>query len=182
MWFPTYYLNSKICGDTFNYLFQATHNVFWQPDCFLDCWYIDALTVDAHKLAAEIKGVWDKTAGPPPDVASNAANTNIGTLPKVMVYIACHREYGTRAFFLYHGAKHGGKASDKANAGRMYDGFTFWYQNLTNAQLDHIKRMSYFSSVDTLDKFEKRAGEAARKAMGSSAFDPLLLFGALTRY
>ena len=63
MWFPTYYLNSKICGDTFNYLFQATHNVFWQPDCFLDCWYIDALTVDAHKLAAEIKGVWDKTAG-----------------------------------------------------------------------------------------------------------------------
>lgn len=169
---PTYYKDSKICGGAFNFLFQPGYDVYWQPECFDDCWYIDAFTVDPSKLATEIKGIWDKKAGRPPEILSNVANANVGTLPKVMVYIACHKEHGTRAFFLYHGAKHGGKASDKANVGRMYDGFAFWHRDLTNAQLEHIKSMSYYSGEGTLNKFEARVGAAVRKSMQTGPFDP----------
>lgn len=172
MWFPTYYRNSSICGSTFNYLFEPTQQVWWNPKCYENCWYIDAFTVDATLLASHVKGIWDKTAGRPPKIASNTAGAKIGSLPKVMVYIACHKDHGTRAFFLYHGAKHGGKASTKTDKGHMYAGFRFWYHDLTDCELMHIKAMSYYSNEATLTKFEARVGEAVRKTMGTDAFDP----------
>lgn len=172
MWFPTYYKDSAISGKALNYLFEPTYKVFWNPKCFDNCWYIDAFTVDATLLAAEIKGIWDSSWGPPPKIASNAASAKVGSLPKVMVYIACHKEHGTRAFFLYHGAKHGGKSSTKSDEGHMYEGFKFWYKDLTDSQLEHIKAMSYYSVAATLTKFETRTGKAARQLMRTDKFDP----------
>lgn len=182
MWFPTYYKNSDICGASFNYLFESDHPVWWQPQCYDNCWYIDALTIDPHKLVDDcLKGIWDKSAGPPPEIFSNVAKANVGTLPRIMVYIACHKEHGTRAFFLFNGATHGGKKSDKTKKGRMYEDFKFWYSDLTDAQLRHVKEMSYYSSEGTLNKCDARVGKATRDSMLKDPFDPMyFLVRALT--
>ena len=95
-----------------------------------------------------------------------------GSLPKIMVYICCHPAYGTRAFYLFHGAKHGGKACSKTGQGKMYEGFTFWHHGLTAADIEHIKSMSYYASDKTLDAFEKRVGAAVRGAMQEDEFNP----------
>jgi hypothetical protein len=88
-----------------------------------------------------------------------------------MVYITCHKRFGTRAFFLYHGAKHGGKASTKMNPGRMYEGFHFWHADLTDAEVQHLKDVSYYASDKTLDAFEQRMGAAMRAAMQEDPFN-----------
>ena len=81
MKFPAYYQDSKICGNAFNYLFDESQDWRWQPLAFQDCWYIDAFTIDPSAMALELKGIWDRKAGLPPQLQTNFANANIGVPP-----------------------------------------------------------------------------------------------------
>lgn len=71
-------------------------------------------------------------------------NANVGTLPKVMCYLAVHPVHGTHAFFPYHGARHGG--SSKEENGHMYQDFMFWWHGVDDIQLKKLIKVDYCNS------------------------------------
>lgn len=82
-------------------------------------------------------------------------NANVGTLPKVMCYLAVHPVHGTHAFFPYHGARHG--IADK-EAGKMYDTFIFWWHGMEQVELKKIIKMGYCNTPSAWAKLTNPPG------------------------
>ena len=143
----------------------------WDPLNGQEQWWIDGLTVDPSNLLENMKGLWIH-GEPQPVTSTKLENASIGSLPKVTVYIAVHAEHGTHAFFPYHGAKHGG--ADKDADGRMYQGFQYWFSNLTSSQLGHIVEQSYCNQEGGVEAFRKRASPEEYKRFKEGPFDPRL--------
>jgi len=143
---------------------------YWNPDFFHRQWFIDAFTVDPADIVADRTGISIK-GEPQPIMESEIAHMTVGRLPKVMVYIAIHEKRGVHAFFAYHGAKHGGKADKKADA-KMYEGFDFWYQTLSDEHKAFIKERNYYNCEESVEKFRKRVSAQAFKAFQEGPFHP----------
>ena len=70
------------------------YKYYWDPLNNLDQWHIDGLTVDPHNFLCDLKMIGQK--GVAFDIVENALlNKSVGQLPKIMVYIAVHAQFGT---------------------------------------------------------------------------------------
>jgi len=159
----------------------------WDPQNGYDQWWIDALTVDPSQMLENMSGLWVH-GEPQPVTSTKLGNASIGSLPKVMVYLVCHAKFGTHAFFPYHGAKHGGDAKD--GEGKMYDGFQYWYSELTPEQREQLKgsslgnheltaeekkqiiQLAYCNQQPGIKAFKTLASEAEQEKMKTGPFNP----------
>ncbi|MGV0990572.1 hypothetical protein [Limnohabitans sp.] len=152
------------------FIFDQDFTFTWNPDFGKEQWWFDALTVDPTKLLTNLKGIWMHGVEQPV-TATQLANASIGTLPKILVYIAVHQVHGTHIWFPYHGAKHG--SADKDSEGTMYEGFEFWYQGLTDEQRKQIIKLGYYNQPVGQEKFQKTASNAQKNAFeDDSEFNP----------
>lgn len=76
---------------------------------------------------------------------------------RVQVYLMMHPEHGTRALYLWYGAKGGGK--NKAAAGQMYDGFKFWHDDLEQHDIQWLHDNKYCNQQEGLKNCKKCAPE-----------------------
>lgn len=159
----------------------------WNPENGYDQWWIDALTVEPSKLLENMHGLWVH-GEPQPVTSTKLGNASIGSLPKVLVYLVCHATFGTHAFFPYHGAKHGG--DDKDGEGKMYDGFQYWYSELTPEQRDQLKdtafsnheltpeekaqivELAYCNQQAGIKAFKKLSSKQEQENMAKGPFNP----------
>lgn len=122
-----------------------------------DQWWIDAFTVDPTKMLEGMTGLWE-TGIPQPVIRTRLENASVGTLPNITVYIAVHPQHGTHAFYPYHGAKGGG--GDKTGDGKMYEGFKFWFSEMTAGQLGDVVQHQYCNQPDGVSAFYDKASSA----------------------
>ena len=141
----------------------------WHPDFGEEQWWFDALTVDPTKLINDITGIWEHGT-PQPVTSTKLENASIGTLPKILVYIAVHQVHGTHIWFPYHGAKHG--SQDKEAEGAMYEGFKYWHTDLDELELQQIVKSGYYMQPKGLDKFKLTVNDGEQQAFANNAFDP----------
>lgn len=149
-------------------LFKSPYRYRWNPELAQEQWWIDALTVDPVELLKKLRIIWRRGV-PQPVLQSKVHNASVGTMPAVAAYIAVHPRFGTHVFFPYHGAKHGG--DNKEDDGKMYEGFVYWHDKLSEDTLEFIKARDYYNRPDAMDKFGKKA-DRARKLRMLGDFDP----------
>lgn len=169
--FPDCY-KAPAVRDTWRHLFEPGFNFLWKPEWAKEQWWIDAFTIDPSQLLHDMRGLWEHGI-PQPVMATAMENASIGTLPKILVYIACHQEFGTHMWFPYHGAKHG--SGDKDGVDGMYEGFEYWFDSDDGefqARLARLIGMQYYNRADALQKFERRASASEKAAFRSNEFDP----------
>lgn len=123
----------------------------WDPSFYDSCWFIDALTVDPTKIFTGETSIWERGT-PQPVNARHIEHAAQGSLPVVLVYLACHQEHGCHAFYPFHGAKHGGYSLSKIEEGKMDEGFNLWHQSITPEQRRHIIEQSAYVHPDGLQK------------------------------
>lgn len=151
-----------ICNGKFHYLYsrkrQATGEVMagrkhkWKPANGYEQWWVDALTVDpSHMLGGT--GLWEH-GRPQPASCTPLENASVGSLPAIMVYLVAHPEFGTHAFFPYHGAKHGSVCDKATGAKALYQGFDYWYTGVPEAVLKLIVKLGYCNKPSGIAKFE----------------------------
>lgn len=143
---------------------------YWHPNFHKNQWFIDAFTVDPSDIVTTRKGLWIRGL-PQPIMEGVMVNKSVGTAPKVLVYIGVHHDFGTHAWFAYHGAKHGGGADKKVSAG-MYEGFKFWHQELDAAARDFIQDRAYYNVAHGVEAFKKGASDAEKLEFASGPFHP----------
>lgn len=168
---PGIYDGGKSENDKYPALGPATAHLFpssemyepwrWQQANYDNTWFIDALTIDPTALLAGRSGIFMR-GFPQPVRQSLIENANVGSLPKVLVYVAVHPLFGAHVFFPFHGAKHGGNAEKKAADKGMYQGFEFWYEGLSDDELQYIKDCNYYNMEEIYELSELKA----------AAFDP----------
>lgn len=141
----------------------------WNPDFGQEQWWFDALTVDPSKLISDLTGIWEH-GKPQPVTSTKLENASIGTLPKVLVYIAVHQQFGTHIWFPYHGARHG--SQDREAEGAMYEGFKYWHSDLDELELRTIVQNGYYMQPKGLDKFKLTVNDAQQLAFAHNSFDP----------
>lgn len=81
---------------------------------------------------------------------------------QILIYIACHAEFGTEVFYLKHGARGGGKK--RFDYGGMYDGCKFWSSDLSESEIDALRAISWGNTKAAVDKFKARVSRERRKA------------------
>lgn len=143
---------------------------YWHADFHKNQWFFDAFTVDPTDIVASRKGIWVRGV-PQPIMEGIMVNVTVGAAPKVLVYIGVHHDFGTHAWFAYHGAKHGGSAEKKADAA-MYEGFKFWHQELSGEAQDFIKQRHYYNTPHSVEGFQKRASASEKQEFESGPFHP----------
>lgn len=117
---------------------------FWAESNYQHTWFIDALTIDPTELLSGEKGIWMRGVEQPV-TQRKIENANIGSLPKILVYVAIHPKHGAHVFFPFHGAKHGGSAESKEQDKGMYEGYDFWHSELTEDEAQHLKSQRYYN-------------------------------------
>lgn len=167
--FPELYKSVGIYGKaepdvaaTWMHLLEPGHEIRWNPAYGKNQFWFDALTVDPSKLLTDQRGLWEHGVAQPV-VATKMENANIGTLPKILVYIAVHQEFGTHIWFPYHGARHG--TQDRESEGTMYEGFEYWDSNMSEEKLKEIILLHYCNTPESLKKFEKKASQERKDGM-----------------
>lgn len=158
--------------DAWQHIFQPDFTYFWDPEWAREQWWIDAFTIDPSMLLQDMRGLWEHGI-PQPVMATAIENASIGTLPKILVYMACHQEYGTHIWFPYHGAKHGSSNKDGLDA--MYEGFDYWFSSedpAFQARLQRLIKSRYYNRPDAVDKFERRASASEIAGFKSAKFNP----------
>jgi len=155
---------------------EGWSGLWWNPDYGKEQWWFDALTIDPTKLLTGLKGIWMHGVEQPV-TSTPLANASIGTLPKILVYIAVHQKHGTHIWFPYHGAKHG--SADKDSDDQMYDGFKFWYSGKDEQdeqnwekEKEKIVKLGYYNQPGGLDKFERLASKSQAEAFKTGTFHP----------
>lgn len=146
---------------------EPGYEYYWSPDHYKNCWFCDALTIDPSELLADDKGIWERGT-PQPVCQRRLENANIGSLPKILLYLAVHPDHGAHIFYPYHGAKHGGSADTKFDEGKMYNGFEFWYTQLTPAELEHVRSRCYYVQASGVRKMSA----TTRARMAAPGFNP----------
>lgn len=144
------------------FIFEPGYKFRWNPDFGQEQWWFDALTIDPSKLLTDLKGIWMHGVEQPV-TATQLANASIGTLPKVLVYIAVHQVHGTHIWFPYHGAKHG--SADKDSEHAMYEDFQFWFSGLEESEKQLIIKLGYYNQPGGLAKFDRLASNQEITAM-----------------
>lgn len=149
----------KICNGKFSYLYPDQHGRGgrphkWRHEFGKNQWWIDALTIDpSHMLGG--RGLWEK--GKPQPVCSTALeNASVGSLPAVMVYLAAHPVHGTRAFYPYHGAKHGSVCDSETGEKSLFRDFEYWFDSLGEKEKEEIRDLGYFNTPASIKKFEEQ--------------------------
>lgn len=119
---------------------------YWSPDFYKNTWFIDALTIDPLEIISNEKVIYER-GRPQPVRQRELQNASVGSLPKVLVYIAVHEQHGAHLWFPFHGAKHGGTPATKEEEGKMYQEFDFWYNeaSMTPGDRQHIKDYHYYN-------------------------------------
>lgn len=167
--FPECYKDAWLQG-LYKHLFNEDYNFMWKHENGFDQWWIDALTVDPHKMLEGMSGLWEH-GRPQPVTTTYLQNASPGSLPSVMVYLAVHPKFGTHAFYPYHGAKGGGAV--KTGAGKTFDGFKFWFSDMKPAEVAQIVSKQYCNQPDGVTKFMKHASELDKKAFAAvDGFNP----------
>ena len=142
----------------------------WNPDFGQEQWWFDALTVDPDKLLTDIQGIWEHGT-PQPVTSTKLENASIGTLPKILVSIAVHKQFGTHIWFPYHGARHG--SLDREQEGAMYEGFQYWFSDMDPQELKTIVSKGYYMTSKGLDKYKLAVTDREQMAfMDVNNFDP----------
>ena len=77
---------------------------------------------------------------------------------QILIYLACHPKFGTHTFYLKHGAKGGGKK--RFDYGGMYDGCKFWSSDLTQGEVEALRKISWGNTKASVDKFMLRESVA----------------------
>ena len=143
--------------------------LYWHPDFFEDQWFIDAFTVDPHELLDDRTGIWPRGVERPPQQC-NLVNASLGSLPKVQVYIAVHQQFGTLAFYPYHGAKHGGRSEKKDE--RMYEGYVYWTSALSKESKEQIRDRGYYNFQAAMEALKKDGTAAEWREFTGGEFHP----------
>ena len=157
------------CKNTWDYMFKPDFSFTWNPDFAHNQWWIDAFTVDPSKLILDMKGLWEHGT-PQPVVSTRLENASLGTLPKIMVYMAVHPEFGSHVWFPYHGAKHG--SGDREADTHMYADFHFWHHDVEGDLLERLKSMRYHNVARGLAAFDETASAAVKQLMKDGPFNP----------
>lgn len=166
--YPKCYKNPDVPESIKRELFETGEQYLWDPTLAQNQWWIDALTIDPAALLADRQVIWDKEM-PQPVLESPVENASIGQLPAVAAYVAVHPDFGAHVFFPYHGAKYGGAC--KAEDGRMYEGFVWWWDSLSADTLELIKHRGYYNQEDAIEKLMS-SGDEPRKRRWQGTFDP----------
>lgn len=158
----------------FSYLDDKDYKCFWEHPRGLEQWWIDAFTVDPHKMLLGLTGLWEHGT-PQPVTSTRLENASVGSLPIITVYIAVHPKFGTHAFFPRHGARGGGGKAD--SKGGMFEGFKYWFSDMDPDTLEAIARLRYCNQPQGIQKFMSKASDADKAAFesvreGAPDFDP----------
>lgn len=95
------YYNDPICRDAVGYVLEASFKFRWHHRYGFEQWWLDAFTVDPHKLLQDESGLW-MPGLEQHVVQTDLKNAGLGTVPSVQVYIAVHSKHGTRRDSVMH--------------------------------------------------------------------------------
>ena len=140
------------------------YKLVWNPAWGGEQWWFDGMTIDPSMLLTDLRGIWEHGVEQPVTV-TKLENASVGTLPKVMVYIAVHAKFGTHIWFPFHGAKHGGP--NKAGDNKMYADFEFWFTQLPELEKAKIVHKMYYNPEKSVEKFQATATQEEKEAFGA---------------
>jgi hypothetical protein len=120
---------------------QPLGNWFWNPDNSKNQWFIDAFTIDPTGMLRKVtvigmRGVAQEA------VENPMANASIGSVPKIMVYIAVHAKYGIHLFYVNSGSTRG-----KVNA---FKDFKNWTHDLNIFEQAYAAYFHHFNAIPAL--------------------------------
>jgi hypothetical protein len=141
---------------------------FWDPSFYQNTWFFDALTIDPSLLLTNETGIWER-GRPQPVHERKLSNANIGSLPKLTMYIAVHPVHGTVVHWLFHGAKHGGAAATKDQEGKMHEGCKFWYHGLPTEDHRNLVAANYYNNPKGLIKASDSIKQRLAKPFDAAA-------------
>lgn len=89
------YYNDPVCREAAAHVLKANFKFRWHHRYGYKQWWLDAVTMDPHKLLEHESGIWlpglEQFV-----VQTDLTNAGLGTVPSVQVYLAVHAVHGTR--------------------------------------------------------------------------------------
>lgn len=141
----------------------------WDPSNGMNQWWVDAFSVDPSAMVEGLTGLWCRGT-PQPIRNTKLENASVGTLPLILVYIAVHQQYGTYAWYPYHGARHG--AVDEEGEKKMFQGFKYWFDDISEADKEDIVRNRYCNQPSAIEAYHNKSSKEEWEAFTTGKFNP----------
>lgn len=108
----------------------------WHPDNSDNQWWVDAFTIEPTGMMSQSTVISQR--GMKQDAVENpVANAGVGTMPKIMVYIAVHAVHGVFVSWVNTGSTMGRVGA--------YDGFKRWTDDLSDIDKVYVSQFHHFN-------------------------------------